>query len=48
MIGISIIKKALFNKFDELQSEKKIDLVLFTGDMIDKAGKDFGSAKKRV
>ncbi|AEK23758.1 metallophosphoesterase [Capnocytophaga canimorsus] len=39
-------KKALFNKFDELQSEKKIDLVLFTGDMIDKAGKDFGSAKK--
>lgn len=39
-------KKALFDKFDELQSEKKIDLVLFTGDMIDRAGKDFGSTKK--
>ena len=39
-------RKALFSKFDELQLERKIDLVLFTGDMIDKAGKDFGSAKQ--
>ncbi|MFV0235418.1 metallophosphoesterase [Empedobacter falsenii] len=39
-------KAAFFNKIDDLQSERKIDLVLFTGDMIDKAGKDFGSVKE--
>lgn len=39
-------KEALFNKIDEIQSVKRIDLVLFTGDMIDKAGKDFGSVKE--
>lgn len=38
-------KTALFNKIDEIQTVRKIDLVLFTGDMIDKAGKDFGSVK---
>lgn len=39
----SFYKDAFFRKLDELQAERKIDLVLFTGDMIDKAGKDFGS-----
>ncbi|MDM1059751.1 metallophosphoesterase [Myroides odoratimimus] len=39
-------KEAFFNKIDELQAVKKIDLVVFTGDMIDKAGKDFGSVKE--
>lgn len=37
-------KEAFINKLNELQKEKQIDLVVFTGDLIDKAGKDFGSA----
>ncbi|MEZ0454753.1 metallophosphoesterase [Sphingobacterium thalpophilum] len=36
---------ALFNKLEELHKDTPIDLVLFTGDMIDKAGYDFGSVK---
>lgn len=36
---------ALFRKLDELHKDSPIDLVLFTGDMIDKAGSDFGSVK---
>lgn len=39
------LKDAFFYKLDEIKKEKKIDLVLFTGDMIDQAGKDFGSVK---
>ena len=35
------LKEAFFKKIEELQSERPIDLVLFTGDMIDKAGLDF-------
>lgn len=38
-------RTAFFNKIDELQVERKIDLILFTGDLIDKAGKDFGSVQ---
>jgi len=37
------LKEAFFKKLDEIKKEKKIDLVLFTGDMIDQAGKEFGS-----
>ncbi|WP_405607030.1 metallophosphoesterase [Polaribacter sp. Asnod1-A03] len=40
------LKDAFFRKLDELQKDKKIDLVLFTGDLIDKAGKDYGSARE--
>lgn len=39
------LKVAFFEKLDEVKKENKIDLVLFTGDMIDQAGKDFGSVK---
>ena len=35
------LKEAFFKKIEELQNENPIDLVLFTGDMIDKAGFDF-------
>ena len=35
------LKEALLKKIDELQNENPIDLVLFTGDLIDKAGNDF-------
>ena len=35
------LREAFFKKIEELQSENPIDLVLFTGDMIDKAGFDF-------
>lgn len=35
------LKEAFFFKIEELQNENPIDLVLFTGDMIDKAGFDF-------
>ena len=35
------LKDAFFKKIEELQNEKPIDLVLFTGDMLDKAGFDF-------
>ncbi|WP_312082891.1 metallophosphoesterase [Epilithonimonas hominis] len=34
-------KKAFFEKLDDLQKEKTIDLVAFTGDLIDKGGIDF-------
>lgn len=34
-------KKSFFEKLDELQKEKTIDLVAFTGDLIDKGGIDF-------
>lgn len=37
------LKEAFFLKLEELKKEKEIDLVVFTGDMIDQAGKDFGS-----
>ncbi|UOU97477.1 metallophosphoesterase [Chryseobacterium daecheongense] len=37
------LKEAFFKKLAEIKKEKEIDLVLFTGDMIDQAGKDFGS-----
>ncbi|WP_210151584.1 metallophosphoesterase [Chryseobacterium scophthalmum] len=39
------LKEPFFKKLDEIKKEKKIDLVLFTGDMIDQAGKDFGSVQ---
>lgn len=35
------LKEAFFKKIDELQKENPIDLVFFTGDLIDKAGYDF-------
>ncbi|WP_312196227.1 metallophosphoesterase [Epilithonimonas vandammei] len=35
-------KEALFKEFDNLQKDKNIDLILFTGDLIDKFGKDMG------
>lgn len=35
------LKDAFFRKLDDLKSDRPIDLVLFTGDMIDKAGEDF-------
>lgn len=34
-------KDAFFNKLTELSKEKNIDFVFFTGDLIDKGGKDF-------
>ncbi|MDQ7959642.1 metallophosphoesterase [Flavobacterium lindanitolerans] len=39
-------KDAFFNKLDEIKNEQQIDLVFFTGDLIDRAGKDFGSVTK--
>jgi len=39
------LKEPFFKKLDEIKEENKIDLVLFTGDMIDQAGKDFGSVQ---
>lgn len=39
-------KEAFFEKIDYLQKDKSIDLVLFTGDLLDRAGKDFGSVTK--
>ena len=35
------LKEAFLNKIEELQKENPIDLVFFTGDLIDKAGIDF-------
>lgn len=40
------LKEAFFKKIEELQIENPIDLVLFTGDLIDKAGEDFGSTEE--
>lgn len=37
----NFLKEALLKKIEELQNENPIDLVLFTGDLIDKAGNDF-------
>lgn len=39
------LKDAFFKKLNDLQNATPIDLVVFTGDMIDKAGSDFGSVK---
>lgn len=36
-------KDAFFSKLNELSSEKAIDFICFTGDLIDKGGKDFPS-----
>lgn len=36
-------KEAFLKKIAELQKEKQIDFVLFTGDLVDKAGADFES-----
>lgn len=41
-------KDAFFEKLAELNSEREIDLIFFTGDLIDKGGKDFGSARKAL
>ena len=41
-------KDAFFKKLAELNSEREIDLIFFTGDLIDKGGKDFGSARKAL
>lgn len=38
-------KETFFSKLEEISKEKTIDLVLFTGDLIDQAGRDFGSPK---
>jgi predicted MPP superfamily phosphohydrolase len=37
-------KEAFFEKLIELNLEQEIDLIAFTGDLIDRGGKDFGSA----
>lgn len=39
------MKEPFLNKIEEINKRQKIDLVLFTGDMIDQAGKDFGSVE---
>ncbi|HMR87332.1 MAG TPA: metallophosphoesterase, partial [Saprospiraceae bacterium] len=39
-------KKSFFEKIEEFQAEKKVDLIFFTGDLIDKGGKDFGGAEQ--
>lgn len=38
-------KDAFFSKLNELTIDKKIDFVFFTGDLIDKGGKDFKETK---
>ncbi|MDC3319627.1 metallophosphoesterase, partial [Flavobacteriaceae bacterium] len=37
-------KDSFFDKLKDLQESRRIDLVSFTGDLIDKGGKDFGGA----
>lgn len=39
------ISIALTSKLNELNGEQNINLIAFTGDLIDRGGKDFGSAK---
>ena len=39
-------KDSFFDKLKELQKERRIDLISFTGDLIDKGGKDFGGASQ--
>lgn len=39
-------KEALFKKLTELNTENPIDFIVFTGDLIDKGGKDFKGATK--
>ena len=34
-------KTSFFEKLNKLHKERQIDLVVFTGDLIDKGGKDF-------
>lgn len=41
-------KDAFFEKLKELNFEKEIDLIVFTGDLIDKGGKDFGSTSNAL
>ena len=38
------LSEAFFTKIDELQAVKKIDIVAFTGDLLDKGGISFGTA----
>src|SRR5690606_30476238 len=40
------MKEPFLTKISCLNTQKKIDLVLFTGDLIDKAGFDFGSVSE--
>lgn len=42
----SYLKKVLLQKLEELNEEIEIALIVFTGDAIDKGGKDFESAEK--
>ncbi|QAA80547.1 metallophosphoesterase [Aequorivita sp. H23M31] len=37
-------KDSFFEKLDQFQNDRPIDLVVFTGDLIDKGGKDFSKA----
>jgi len=37
------MKVPFLNKIEEIDNTQKIDLIVFTGDLIDQAGKDFGS-----
>lgn len=39
-------KEALFNKLNELNADNPIDFIVFTGDLLDKGGKDFKGAEK--
>lgn len=42
----SYIYDSLSTKLQEINSEKEIDLIVFSGDLIDKSGKELGSAKQ--
>lgn len=41
-------KDAFFEKLEELKLVQEIDLITFTGDLIDKGGKDFGSTSNAL
>ncbi|MCR9133291.1 MAG: metallophosphoesterase [bacterium] len=41
----NFLSKALLEKLSELSSEKEIDLVVFTGDLIDRGGRDFNNVE---
>lgn len=38
-------KDAFLKKLELLEEDRKIDIIAFTGDLLDKGGKDFGNAK---
>ncbi|MDP4267379.1 MAG: metallophosphoesterase, partial [Bacteroidota bacterium] len=42
----SIVRKAMISKLEKLHEENAINLIAYTGDLIEKGGKDFRSAQK--